>query len=857
MTAGIRIAKLTKTYSAAADEAKPQPALDLEDIFIPFGKTVAVLGRSGCGKSTLLNVLGLIINPDRENHFHAKGNEPPVTYSFPFAIQGKNQWDIGELWDDPARRNEVLREHFGFVFQDSYLFPGLNVNHNIQLPLLLNSVSTGACQARWSQALESGLFHEFDDLKDDKHARGEVTPDRYSGGQLQRFALFRSMLHEPFMVFADEPTGNLDPQSARLAFKYFKTWQRQDPTSQRTLLLVTHDVSLAREFADYIMIINSAHKIYPEAIFEAKHDQPQRWTADKDKMTDLMGQQDDDDNGTPASFNLPADAELQKQKRPSQYRFAWVFSQWDFWPKTPRLLWTTIAGLVITTFLALLSFLILGFYKGAENYLNFVQSNPFIRSVNIWRPLVEELLNKATLAEIARIAASPDSAGRFYLPSETGKDSSTVLRYVSGFNRQSFWAYVKNADNETSEPVRLKGRTIDPCDPIMKTVADNWLCGQKTLDDRDFGVILSERAVGKLGLSTDPEILQTHWPKFIFSNHGSGIEERERSYPVLGIAKALPEPGGDLLITNYFYAQIVNHYFDPSQVSFFEAGYVADAEANQILNALASQLEAFGLWGDFYTGNDGKYVLKFSYQDGVKKPEDEVSAQADSLLAILKRQDLGQGLEFLPFHREERSVAVEDTSLFTYGALYLKDFRHIKKLRRFLERKYNVDMELGVVESLDTINTMRQIIAGIVLVLLASIGLTGFFVVYSVFNQFANRSSRQFGVLKTMGIDGCSLRLIHGFELLILFGIANVIGIAVSTALGAAIDQKLRNLVAATDKFNEPFFQVSILSITLLAALMFIVYTVASFLAVRKIHASSAIELMKDQKEHRYKEKSL
>ena len=171
---------------------------------------VAIVGPSGSGKSTLLSMLGGMLAPSSG------------------AVWFHNQ----SIYDLPVKeRTRLRREKIGFVFQTFNLVPYLTALENVQVPLFLNGVARHDQQIRASALLErvglDGRFHH--------------KPSELSVGQQQRVALARTLANEPELILADEPTGNLDPESRGQVLTFLDELNR----SGRTIVMVTHDPNAA------------------------------------------------------------------------------------------------------------------------------------------------------------------------------------------------------------------------------------------------------------------------------------------------------------------------------------------------------------------------------------------------------------------------------------------------------------------------------------------------------------------------------------------------------------------------------------------------------------------------------------
>jgi putative ABC transport system ATP-binding protein len=185
--------------------------LDRIDLDIRRGETVALRGRSGSGKSTLLNLIGGIDAPDAGS----------------ITVAGIDLTGLSE-----RERTLFRRKHIGFVYQSFNLVPTLNVADNVRLVLELNKVPALQAATRIDELLDSvGLAD-----------RAESYPDVLSGGEQQRVAIARALAHEPAVLLADEPTGNLDEVTAEGMLGLLDKLVRD---SSHTMLIATHSQHIA------------------------------------------------------------------------------------------------------------------------------------------------------------------------------------------------------------------------------------------------------------------------------------------------------------------------------------------------------------------------------------------------------------------------------------------------------------------------------------------------------------------------------------------------------------------------------------------------------------------------------------
>jgi putative ABC transport system ATP-binding protein len=211
----IRLEHLTKNYQEG-----PHIRCVLCDLSAAFahGEFVAILGKSGSGKSTLLNLISGIDLADSGSIW----------------LDGQNLTAL-----DENRRTLFRRRKIGFIFQFFNLIPTLTVMENVVLPLELNGATTLAARR------QAGLLLEAVGLLD----RARTFPDRLSGGEQQRVAIARALVHDPLLVLADEPTGNLDEETGRQVLELLDRLTRQ---AGKNLIMVTHS-NEAAALADRVL----------------------------------------------------------------------------------------------------------------------------------------------------------------------------------------------------------------------------------------------------------------------------------------------------------------------------------------------------------------------------------------------------------------------------------------------------------------------------------------------------------------------------------------------------------------------------------------------------------------------------
>ena len=225
----IKLDSVTKVYEL---DAGPVHALRGIDLSIDAGEFVAIMGPSGSGKSTMMNILGCL-DPPTSGHYILGGH------------------DVGQLSDDA--RSRLRGRHFGFVFQSYNLLPRMSAVEQVELPLVYLGVSKRRPQA--VEALERVGLADW----------ARHWPNQLSGGQQQRVAIARSLVVNPRVVLADEPTGALDTATGAEVMELLQALVREQDIM---VILVTHEAHVSA-YADRTIVMRDGR-----IVEDAKSAQP-------------------------------------------------------------------------------------------------------------------------------------------------------------------------------------------------------------------------------------------------------------------------------------------------------------------------------------------------------------------------------------------------------------------------------------------------------------------------------------------------------------------------------------------------------------------------------------------------------
>ncbi len=218
----IKTENLTKDYETGTQVVSALKGINLS---VEKGEFLSIMGPSGSGKTTLMNIIGCLDSPTNGSYY-------------------LNNKSVSKLDDDELAK--IRNEEIGFVFQSFHLLARNTAFDNVMLPLKYAGVSKEEATKRSNNVLDLvGLS-----------SRSKHTPAELSGGQQQRVAIARALVNQPSILFADEPTGNLDSKTGQDVMKIFKDLNADG----QTIILITHEDSIAKQSSRIITIMDGLIK---------------------------------------------------------------------------------------------------------------------------------------------------------------------------------------------------------------------------------------------------------------------------------------------------------------------------------------------------------------------------------------------------------------------------------------------------------------------------------------------------------------------------------------------------------------------------------------------------------------------
>jgi putative ABC transport system ATP-binding protein len=573
--------------------------LRIPELDIRRGEFVVFLGKSGCGKTTLMETLSLMRRP-RNVEF----NKAQVI----FHEDAEHPRDFRDIWRDPNLATRIRSRHFSFMFQDSVFFEDIDIGENLILPRILQEerLPPGVRFRDFLGGLRAWAAESSETLG---MAREKLTEriNIQSGGQVQRFAFVRSILPDFRVLFADEPTGNLDEANADYIFRRMREFLTEAGDGM-TILVVTHQKDLAIRYADRIVCIAENGVVVPQNTFNVftidgarvwrrETDDPQssknlgailpesKSAREFSAVLDEVISSPAEPPEKPETPPEPPRKRPRRQAAPRQRLFVRAMMRnrspdFRFRPTNPY-------------FLVLFFFLAVGLAALGISHLNLKKlerkmKDPYINWLHLY-PLMDYDINA--------MAATLDS---------TEVRKRFGIDYVGTTARFALYVLPKKwlpTDNpRTPDPVF--GETMDFNSVIARKIYDDakleynrpdWADSEKAdLGLRDVRLIVTSEMLTSLGYAPDEP--------FVWVRYGG----YDTPIPVMTTVKALPHKNAFLCSPGFYYAKSMENSLIPDIQGTARVLVYDSLRVGDFANVLVKAIEAKKF--DFWPGQDDRKV---------------------------------------------------------------------------------------------------------------------------------------------------------------------------------------------------------------------------------------------------------
>ena len=606
------LTNITKTYSSME-----RPALAVDELSIPKNAMVAIIGFSGSGKTTLLNILGGLDQPDHLDKLHKKDSSNNETSQINYYGQNGEFTNLS----DAVKNNIWRRQTFGYIFQEGYLMDNLTNRENINTPLYINGYEP---EKRVIDSLLDQVGISQLNIPDD-------LPANISGGEMQRIAIVRSIVHNPEVILADEPSSSLDYENGMKVMYAFKNWCVAK--KNRTVIWVTHNIEQASQLADYIIVLKDGKPVHKKALQNPK---------DQGEILKMLSE----------DYVAPEDSkwtvQLNKSDAPliNIMKFGFKFAFSDIFPVEKRTFsgllpflfgrknaqWLNMASMVLVI---VLSLFFISVNLILKNYFKTEFTQSIISKIVVKQSLIGDpqlnIHHEKKLSSLKWVKGKGLNDPAYVawdekIKKETLNDKiigpATIGAY--GFRLMQISCKPnKDSDSLFDRTISLWGVAINIEDPMLKKLflinAENDLSEDseninKTIYDevKDKkgidGVFITKKALIRLGYKNAPKNITIN-----------SLEGKSLDLPIFGVSDLLPSTSELLVTSNWFLKKYFSLSVNDPVPGFETINVYVDNDVDKWL-PICDAIENLG----FKLGNDVKerllwvknmteFISKFSY----------------------------------------------------------------------------------------------------------------------------------------------------------------------------------------------------------------------------------------------------
>ncbi|MEA1986472.1 MAG: ATP-binding cassette domain-containing protein [Candidatus Marinimicrobia bacterium] len=734
------------------------PKLDIyKDEFVVF------LGKSGCGKTTLLETLSLMRRSHQDEFESSQIIFHPDT-------KKKQSYEYRELWKDEESLAHIRSDYFSFMFQESVFFDELNAGKNLILPKLIqqNENLSSHKESEYKKDIYKNIEQQVELLNMSKSKLDEKT-NIQSGGQNQRFAFIRASLPEYLVMFADEPTGNLDELNANQIFQWMVDAIKKSGRSN-SALVVTHQKELAVKYADRIVCISENGIIEDENIFVSdiingkkiwknETNNSQDWVLDdagsnKDFLNVL-------ENTITHKLETPKpQKEFEKDEsfiteRKNNYQPTFIDFMKKHKSKDFKIRFNNLYFFVLLIFLTI-GLLAIGVSKHSLNELEKKMKDPYIN----WLSLTPLRQLSYEIYTIEYELSSSEVKEKFNL-----QESFALTRFGLNFlNRHDFG----KEELTFGEIVTVEKEDIE--NSILDKISEH-LDGKMFTRNNEMGLIVTYDLLKRNDYKKDAE--------FIFIREG----DRKIPIPILGVADALPHKNTFICSQGFHWAIMQRELVYANKKEIFVNANKTETEKfkENLKNEIKKNgFKPFSIRINSYdtdTSRHDQHIVKIGYVSSMSEWNEFVMVSFDSMIAVVsaKTDDI-DAFRYYPL--QERDTEKIDNSFkrtFYNGiSTQLKNLDKIVEFRKYLLETFGYELSLESIKNLENYNSVASLtnLLGISIIIIILFFLA-IYVVYILYVHL-HKMRKLLGLLLAFGASKNSIKIIYqkiifGFILKTLF----------------------------------------------------------------------------------------
>ncbi|MCW3092362.1 MAG: macrolide transporter permease/ATP-binding protein MacB [Ferruginibacter sp.] len=764
------IQKLVCSY----DRLPASKVLVIEELQIPAGKLIFLLGASGCGKSTLLETLGLM------NNTVASGN------IFLHPSNKSKKISIPELWqlENEPLLTEVRKKYYSFIFQNTNLMENFTAYENV---CLSGMIKEGVVQ-------ELVLPDAKQLMEKIKLPESEVNLNtlavNLSGGQRQRLAFVRALNNKATILFGDEPTGNLDEAMASELFEIIKS----NLTGGHSAIVVSHDINLAVKYADQIIVITkeagrSYGEVKKENIFDRKG-----WrnysTAEVSSFKARLGK----------FYNVDSESIISKETSSAATNVLVGYHQLFLKKEGAALAGKNLSNFLVLSLILLFTFLAIGFANGSLDYLKRQLSDPFVNWIPVTIPYAQSSGGK--IDRLLEDLNSPVNKIRFHLKQSTPyvRHPLRVLDPVTG----KFNYAISRSVNVDEDAELLSGFILDKGNVINGKIRSGFK------NENDIGVIVTRNFLAENRYPPDANFIYCRTG--VIDTINNITKDIPVQVPVRAIVKRLPGKYG--LVYPLFLFQTLmydkDNTFDSTTKTnnyfiFFETDDLK--EAGKFKSSLERFLKKSVLYNRYSPGSVYQSVDTVGWKAGFRYEVNFDSSITsleilNGLIGSIKVYSLGK------FDRSKISRVYDYSGVSEYEkdpkfddiSVYFEKLDSVSAFARYMYEKADAKNNADIIQVDDAkvkekenylfLSNVTKIIS-LLLVIFSTLAVCLFII--NLLKSHLSKVKMNIGTFKAIGLTDKESRDIYFKIILVFIAFATLISFISSTIIGFIINLFLSN----------------------------------------------------------------